>query len=222
VNQDPLNNGKIQYMPAMDVDDGGGVNILFYDDRFTTSDSAGVMLARSTDGGTNWQEVVVSDHRFKPVPIVGGASGYQGDHIALKAIGNRLAALWMDDFSGIYQAWCSFISLGPDGVEGLGPDVPPAFALDNNYPNPFNPETNITCRLAGPGLLTVSVFDVLGRKVRVLMQERQEAGVVRLQWDGIDERGRGVAGGMYLLRMEVLPDKGGGAVRIVRKMLIAR
>jgi len=40
-------------------------------------------LARSLNGGTTWKEQVVSNHRFKPKPIVGGASNYQGDHIAL-------------------------------------------------------------------------------------------------------------------------------------------
>ena len=52
VNKDPINNGKIQYFPALDVDSTGGINILFYDDRNTTSESAEVWLATSADGGT--------------------------------------------------------------------------------------------------------------------------------------------------------------------------
>ena len=56
VNQDQLNNGKIQFFPAIHVDDFGGVNIIFYDDRNTTSDSSGVYLSRSTNGGVTWNE----------------------------------------------------------------------------------------------------------------------------------------------------------------------
>ena len=55
VNQDALNNGKYQFFPGITVDDFGGVNIIFYDDRNTTSDSSGVFLARSTDTGNSME-----------------------------------------------------------------------------------------------------------------------------------------------------------------------
>ena len=48
VNQDVLNNGKTQFFSGITVDDFGGVNVIFYDDRNTSSDSSGVFLARST------------------------------------------------------------------------------------------------------------------------------------------------------------------------------
>ncbi|NUM61225.1 MAG: exo-alpha-sialidase, partial [Ignavibacteriaceae bacterium] len=69
VNQDPINNGKIQYFPAIHVDKTGGLNIIFYDDRNTTPDSTGVFLARSEDGGNTWKEFEISDKNFKPIPI---------------------------------------------------------------------------------------------------------------------------------------------------------
>ena len=55
VNQDLLNNGKRQFFPAVKVDDYGGVNIIYYDNRnFPNADSATVMISRSIDGGTNF------------------------------------------------------------------------------------------------------------------------------------------------------------------------
>ncbi len=81
VNQDLPNIGNIQYFPAITVDDGGGTNIIYYDDRNTTSDSSGVFLSRSVDGGDSWSEFEISDHRFQPVPIGGLGQGYQGDNI---------------------------------------------------------------------------------------------------------------------------------------------
>ena len=51
VNQDAVNNGKTQYFPNVHIDKFGAVNVIFYDDRNTSNDSAGVFLARSTDGG---------------------------------------------------------------------------------------------------------------------------------------------------------------------------
>ncbi len=105
VNRDAPNNGKYQYFPVVHVDDGGGVNVLYYDDRTTTADSAGVFLGRSTDGGATWTEIEVGDHHFRPSPIGGLGQGYQGDNIALSSVGNTLVPLWMDNSSGLYQAW---------------------------------------------------------------------------------------------------------------------
>ncbi|HSN50563.1 MAG TPA: sialidase family protein, partial [Bacteroidales bacterium] len=85
VNQDPMNNGKTQYFPAIHVDRTGAINVLFYDDRNTTNDSAGVFLARSTDGGDTWREFEICDHHFRPAPIGGLGQGYQGDNIDISS-----------------------------------------------------------------------------------------------------------------------------------------
>ncbi|MEO8166891.1 MAG: T9SS type A sorting domain-containing protein [bacterium] len=110
VNQDAANNGKIQYMPWLRVDEGGGVNVIYYDDRNTSSDSAEVMVSRSVDGGTTWTDIVVSDHRFKPAPIAGLASGYQGDYIGITSGNGKLWPYWSDNSSGIYQAWIAGVT----------------------------------------------------------------------------------------------------------------
>jgi hypothetical protein len=175
VNQDPLNNGKIQYFPALDIDSTGAVNILFYDDRNTTSDSAEVWVARSIDAGTTWNEQVVSDHRFKPKPIVGGASNYQGDHIALASSGNKLYALWMDDFSGTYQIWMKILDLHILTVKDNS-SSPEYFELKQNFPNPFNPETNITFSIPQRMFTSLKIYDLLGREKAVLVNSVIESG----------------------------------------------
>lgn len=114
VNKDPINNGKLQFFPAVRVDECGGVNVIFYDNRNTSADSAQIMLSRSTDGGSNWTEVVVSDHRFKPVPISGLAGGYSGDYIGITSGNGKLWPVWMDNSTGTYQLWGASITLDPD------------------------------------------------------------------------------------------------------------
>jgi hypothetical protein len=116
VNQDPLNNGKLQFYNAVRVDENGGVNVVYYSNANTAADSAEVIVARSVDGGNTFTEIVASDHRFKPKSITtpGIASGYAGDYIGITSGNNKIWPLWMEDVSsGIFQAWTTSIDLGP-------------------------------------------------------------------------------------------------------------
>lgn len=115
VNQDALNNGKYQWFPAVRVDESGGVNIVYYDDRNTSSDSSEIYISRSIDGGLTFTDAIVSDHRFKPKPItVGGiAGGYQGDYIGITSGNGKVWPIWMDDITGVYQAWTAPVDIGP-------------------------------------------------------------------------------------------------------------
>jgi hypothetical protein len=113
VNQDPLNNGKYQWFPAIRVDEYGGINILYYDDRTVASNQAEVYLSRSIDGGNSWTDTEISDHLFTPAPISGLAAGYQGDYIGITSGNNKVWAMWADNSTGIYQAWMTSFDLGP-------------------------------------------------------------------------------------------------------------
>ena len=189
VNQDAMNNGKIQYCPAIDVDSTGAVNVLFYDDRNTSSDSAEVFLARSMDGGNTWNEFVVSEHRFKPKPIIGAVSSYQGDFISLVSNGNKIFAYWMDDFSGIYQIWSAIININTIGIKKISSTVADKFILFQNYPNPFNPGTTIKFSIPengkskmGNGNVLLKVYDIQGKEVAELVNEKLKAGTYEVQF----------------------------------------
>jgi hypothetical protein len=156
------------------------------------------MLARSTDGGDTWSEQVVSDHRFAPKPIVGGSSNYQGDHLALLAVGSKLYALWMDDRAGLYQIWMAVVTPGSD-VPGPPPDQLPAVSgLLQNYPNPFNPSTTIPYRVALAGRVVLTVHDVHGREVAKLLDEEKAPGIYRAFFP---PPGMSPASGVYIIRM---------------------
>lgn len=177
VNQDALNNHKIQYFPALHIDHTGAINILYYDDRKTTSDSAGVFLSRSTDGGDTWIDYEVSDHNFMPQPIGGLGAGYQGDNIGLTANGKFIFPAWMDNSSGIYQLWTAPISFTTVNVENQNTIISPKqFSLLQNYPNPFNPSTTISFNLSTKSFTTLRIFDSLGNLVQTLVNEEMNAG----------------------------------------------
>jgi FlgD Ig-like domain len=72
-------------------------------------------------------------------------------------------------------------------------------------PNPFNPSTSLEFTLQADGFVSVRVYSLDGRLVRVLADEWRSAGLHELSWDGRDEQGRGVASGAYVVRLDT-PD----------------
>ncbi|HMB94360.1 MAG TPA: FG-GAP-like repeat-containing protein, partial [Rhodothermales bacterium] len=81
------------------------------------------------------------------------------------------------------------------------PDLPPAI-LHPAYPNPFTEEATLTISLDASGPVRLAVYDVLGRRVRVLHDAVLPAGEHHITWDGRDKQGEHLAGGTYLLRLE--------------------
>ena len=88
-----------------------------------------------------------------------------------------------------------------DAVADPAGEVPRAFALAPNYPNPFNPETAITFDLPRAAHVTLRVFNARGQLLRTLVSQAYPAGRHRVRWDGRDEQGQPVASGVYLYEM---------------------
>ncbi len=84
-----------------------------------------------------------------------------------------------------------------------GDDAPPAFARPslNAAPNPFNPRTRVAFEMPRPGRARVEVFDLAGRRVRVLMDRDVTAGNHTVEWYGRNDAGATVAAGAYMLRL---------------------
>jgi subtilisin-like proprotein convertase family protein len=103
--------------------------------------------------------------------------------------------------TGVLNEWCLKITFA-GGQSGVGPDgLPAVFALRGNYPNPFNPSTTISYDLPRAGHVQLQIYDVAGRLVRTLVDENRAAATHREVWDGRDNRGRGVASGVYYYRV---------------------
>jgi hypothetical protein len=101
-----------------------------------------------------------------------------------------------------------------DGGEDTG--IPRVTSLMQNTPNPFNPSTVIGFNVNAGGKVLLEIYDVRGRRIRRLMDDRLGAGKYQVTWDGKDDRGRALPSGVYLYRLEASGD------RFTRKMLLAK
>ena len=90
------------------------------------------------------------------------------------------------------------------GVEEDGSvrSVPESYSLRQNYPNPFNTSTTIEFHIPRSSSVSLDVFNILGQRIRTLVNGDCEAGDYSLQWDGRDGRGLGVATGVYFYRLQ--------------------
>jgi flagellar hook assembly protein FlgD len=112
------------------------------------------------------------------------------------------------------------IGSGTDVEEEKG-NIPSSFELEQNVPNPFNPSTTI--RFSVPEMhqgahVELTIYDLLGQKVRTLMDASVEAGVLEATWDGKDEAGREVSSGVYFYKLAI----DGGKWAETRKMVLIR
>ena len=93
--------------------------------------------------------------------------------------------------------------------------VPGEFILHQNYPNPFNPSTNIHFDLPQQAQVQLSIYNLLGQRIAVLIDENKPAGVYTVQWDGRNGAGKAVASGIYLMKLEA-----GQQVKVKRMLLL--
>jgi len=80
-------------------------------------------------------------------------------------------------------------------------DAPKTFGLKQNYPNPFNPETTIPYTVPERSHVEITVYNLLGQKVATLFDGIRKPGLYKAVWNGCDQDGREVGGGMYFIQM---------------------
>ena len=94
--------------------------------------------------------------------------------------------------------------------------IPEVFALHQNYPNPFNPTTMINYDIPEAQVVSIMIYDIMGREIRTLINEFQEVGYRNIRWDARDNLGRSVSAGMYIYTIQA------GDFRQVKKMVLLK
>ena len=96
------------------------------------------------------------------------------------------------------------------------PDGPKVCTLYQNVPNPFNPLTTIKYYLPEESRVILEIYDVTGRRISRLVNERQNRGYYTKEWNGLDDKGNAVVSGLYFYRLIA------GKETISRKMVLIR
>jgi photosystem II stability/assembly factor-like uncharacterized protein len=160
------------------------------DSNIFAATGTGVYL--STNNGTSW------------VPV---NTGLTFAYISALAVSNNnlFAAI---DFDGI---WRRSIPEMLTGIENKQKKMPAVFKLEQNYPNPFNPGTIISWQLPEAGLVTLKIYDVLGREVKYLLNEQQSVGEHSVMFNGSS-----LSSGIYFYRITV------GKFSDVKKLILIK
>ncbi|MBK6506877.1 MAG: T9SS type A sorting domain-containing protein [Ignavibacteria bacterium] len=184
---------------------------------FAGTNGSGVYF--STNNGTNWTQTALNNRRIYSLSISGsnifaGTYGY-GVYLSTNngtswnewnfgfpAIGpGIIVSALLNVANGYLYAAITGNSvwrrpLLQTGITAISPEVPESFALQQNYPNPFNPKTIINYQLRITNLVKLTVYDVLGHEVAVLVNEKQAPGTYQVEFDG-----SGLSSGVYFYKI---------------------
>ena len=102
------------------------------------------------------------------------------------------------------------------GVEPISLKIPLEYSLFSNYPNPFNPITSLHYDLPEDGLVNITVYDMMGRIVKTLVNSSQTAGYKSIKWNATNDRNEPVSAGLYLYTIQA------GEFRQTKKMVLLK
>ena len=94
------------------------------------------------------------------------------------------------------------LSVSASAVEDFPEEISYSFNLVQNYPNPFNPETKISYALPKDCHVKLTIYNIMGQKIKVLVNEHQTVGHKDVYWDGKDDKGKEVASGIYFYKLD--------------------
>jgi len=138
----------------------------------------GGIVYLSTNNGTSWTSV---------------NSGLGNDTVLTIAVSDKYL------FAGTRKSGVWRRSLGEmiTSVKNNGTNVPAQFTLSQNYPNPFNPSTTISFNLPSQSIVSLKIFDLLGREVATIVSEKMSAGSYTRQWNAAE-----MPSGVYFYRLQ--------------------
>lgn len=192
VNDDPP--GKQQFFTWMTIDQTNGeIIIVFYDRRNYDNTNTDVYIARSSDGGETFENIRISESPFMP-----SSSVFFGDYTNITAHDGKVRPIWARADGTSMSIWTAIVDESIDVTE-LQEQMP--FSLEQNYPNPFRESTYLAYKIRRPSVVTLSVYDVFGRQVAVMIDNKSiEAGKYIKQFNAADYN---IPSGVYYFTLQI-------------------
>jgi Secretion system C-terminal sorting domain/Domain of unknown function (DUF5122) beta-propeller len=119
---------------------------------------------------------------------------------------NAKNSIGTSPYSAVWKFGTFFV-----GLQQIGTDIPKEFSLKDNYPNPFNPVTKIRFDVPITGIVTIKVFDILGKEIAALVNQHLLPGIYEVDWDAVN-----YPSGVYLYRIAA------GEFSVSKKMILLK
>jgi hypothetical protein len=174
--------------PAIDLNDSSAVIVWYHDLQI---DKFHLLIRARLGRSNNWSEAI----DLTPFTEYAGATALPAVAISRKAI----YVLWQEMIGESIRRSQIFYRRGvflTTDVKENNKELPEGFLLSQNYPNPFNPSTIIKYKVPSTEYISIKVYDVFGREVATLVNEKLSAGEHSVDWDA-----GGFASGVYFVRM---------------------
>ncbi|MCX6165356.1 MAG: T9SS type A sorting domain-containing protein [Ignavibacteriae bacterium] len=146
-------------------------------------------IKRTTNGGDNWVDLNEVAHGINSFHFLDSNVGYAAGDLGVILKTTNGGAVW---------------------VSNNTQEIPKSFELFQNYPNPFNPTTNIKYQITNSKLVTLRVYDILGKEIATLVNEKKTAGIYEVTFNGSN-----FASGVYFYRIQA-----GDFVQVKKMVLI--
>ena len=164
-----------------------------------------IMSTKSNNGSTDYWDQRVKMNEIYPPSFIISSVGITNTPDERVTVWSSL--IGSSNFSLIGSFWPHL----PSSVENESEDALNSYQLFQNYPNPFNPTTNIEFRIAEPGIVSLKVFDLLGREVATLSNSEMDSGIHKFEFDASK-----LPSGIYFYKLNV------GEFNETKKMVLIR
>jgi len=185
----------------VDMDANGTLDIVF-------GDNAGYLHSIDITGDETNSFPINLGSSIKVAPSI----GYADDDGDIEILVPNQTSYFLIDYKNSSGAvhWANFkrnpqrTGSALDPTSGIEPEVVPVFTntLGKNYPNPFNPDTNINFSLKEESYVNLKVYNTRGQLVKTLISENLQEGVHFTSWNGKDNNNKAVASGIYFYKMD--------------------
>ncbi len=212
---DTLISEQAPYKPFMGIDDNDNIYLVYRQDILadTLYDTEEIAYITSADDGVTWSEPELLSRPMYDAGYVTLAPRIRESGVDVLWRESTEELLEDPDTTAIVYGHIDLLETALD--DNLGQSVT-SFKLDQNFPNPFNPVTEIAFKIAQSGKYDLSVYNVVGQKIRTLKNGKLRTGVYHVKWDGTNDLNKQVASGIYFYRLE------GKNVNLTKKMMLIR